>query len=298
MRIHPWVDVVYSDDPSKIGELGGELHIIDLVKTPEGWKLIRDSYRDEFTILYPYGTDFNQLQVELPEQLAAAAARDSELAKEPGLTERQSGQAGPQESVGILGVSYRDYDRSRCASYATTYTNNNVDCSTTNYNTLFVNYTYKCADCQNFVSQCVWYGFGGQNTSQAIQGHYLPMVYNVTGATNWWADKYTTGSNWTWTSVPNFESMINANWSNDKVGVQGHEGHLGLTWKGDVVSMRAYQHVFIINNIIDYDGDGRTDYNEIYVCAHTKNRKNARLSSVVPNPSDVKYLWIEIFKNP
>jgi len=45
------------------------------------------------------------------------------------------------------------------------------------------------------------------------------------------------------------------------------------------------------------DGDGQTDYNEIYVSSHTINRKNHRLSDLVPS-GNVIYVYIDTFKNP
>ncbi|MCL6451928.1 MAG: amidase domain-containing protein, partial [Acetobacteraceae bacterium] len=301
-RVRPWTDLVCADDPTRTEEQGGELHVISLVKVHGAWKLADDRYQDEMARAYPRGTDFARLQAALPGRVAELQAAQAEFRErmraDPRLAVRLSGP-GAGDGPGVTG--YRSYDRSRCASYATTYTNNNGDCSTTNYNTLFKEYASggRCVDCQNFVSQCVWYGFGGTNTSTAIQGHWLPMLYGYGADTDWWADLYSTGTNWHWTSVPDFEGMATANYFSNLTGVHGYRTtDVNYTWAGDIVSMKAYSHVFMVNAINDYDGDGLTDYNEIYVCAHTNNRKNARLSNLVPSSSDVYYLWIMTYKDP
>jgi len=148
------------------------------------------------------------------------------------------------------------------------------------------------------VSQCVWYGFDGLNTSTAIENHDLPMIDGISGATDWWCDKDGTDPNWTWTGVSYFENMIKDNYDDDKVGVQGRDGNLSYSVVGDIVSMIPYDHVFIINDIVYKDDDGLTDYNEVYLCSHTKNRRNRLLSEVVPEPTDVRYVWIVRFKDP
>jgi len=178
-----------------------------------------------------------------------------------------------------------------------TYSNDDESCSSTNYNPRFKNYASSCADCQNFVSQCVWYGFGGYDTAGAINGHMLPMIDTVDGAADWWGDSSGASSNNTWISVTAFTQMIKDNYANDRVGVQGRDGVLSSTLRGDIVSMKAYNHVFIVNDVYD-DGDGVTQYDEVYVCAHTNNLRDHLLSDRVPDPSAVKYLDIVVFKEP
>jgi len=284
VRVHPKAGVVWCSRSDRLDHMGTYLHVLSLVKTANGWKLVRDDYDDEFRCIHPYGTDWVELEDTLAERLVKYYARDAEITSRP---------LYPPD-----GEEYRTYDRSRCASYAITYTNDKGDCSTTNYNPLFANWAYKCADCQNFVSQCVWYGFGGLNRSSSIEDHDLPMIDGISGATDWWCDKDGTDPNWTWTGVSYFENMIKDNYDHDKVGVYGRDGNLSYSEVGDVVSMTTGSHVLIINDIVDEDEDNKTDYNEIYVCAHTANVRNRLLSGYIYDPTDVRYLWIVTFKNP
>jgi len=48
-------------------ETGGEVHVVRLVLTQQGWKLIEDSYDDDFRRAYPPGTDFGKLIRNLPD---------------------------------------------------------------------------------------------------------------------------------------------------------------------------------------------------------------------------------------
>jgi len=285
VRVRSRADAVWVGTPDRVDKIGGVLHVIDLVETAGGWKLIRDSYDDEFRSIHPYGTNWAELEDTLPERLAAYYAREAG-------TDRPPAPVDPGE--------YRTYDRSRCAEYATTCANDDEDCSTVSYNPLFKDRAATCADGQNFVSQCVWYGFGGLDTPSAVENHELPMIDGISGAVDWWCDEDRTcgaaTGNYTWADCADFENMIEDNYDEDNVGVQGHDGVLSLTAVGDIV--RVPGHVFIINDIVDKDADGYTDYNEIYVCAPTKNRRNKPLFKVVSDPTDVRYVWIVRFKYP
>jgi len=295
--VRPRARLAFRDTPERTDEYGTEPHQLVLARRNGRWLIQREEYSDELAPVLPCGTDFDELTRTLPGRVQAAAdygaALTHKLRNNPRAADRFGGTT---DDATIQGYIYPNRPATRW--YALQYTNNNGDCSTTNYNSLFVNYAGSCNDCQNFVSQCIWYGFGGSNTSQAINGHWLPMVDGIGGATDWWADSSTTGTNWKWTYVPGFIDMIEDNWSNDKVGVHGTQGGVSATWQGDFIAMTDESHVFIINDIIDYDGDGMTDYNEIYVSAHTYNRRNVRLSSLVSDSSRVKFMWIFKFKNP
>jgi len=48
-------------------ETGGEVHVVRLVLTQQGWKLTEDNYDDDFRRAYPPGTDFGELIRNLPD---------------------------------------------------------------------------------------------------------------------------------------------------------------------------------------------------------------------------------------
>ena len=288
--VHPWVDLTYADVPDQPDVCGGEPHRIALAHLADGWKIVSEDYEDEFALAYPRSSDFALLEDRLPEELEALKQRWTELDRTYREDPRSRHRYDSGSPVEILG--YRTYGRSSAASYGLTYTDNSGGGSTTYYNKLFVAYA---SDCQNFVSQCIWFGFGGQNNSTAINNHYLPMVYSISGATSWWADKTTSEAHWY--NVGKFKEMVEANWNSDKVGVQAHEGALADVWHGDFVVHADLSHVYIVVRINDLDGDGVTDYNEIYVSSHTNNRKDYRLASLI-SIAAVRFMYVERFKNP
>jgi hypothetical protein len=292
--VHPWVDLTYADVADQPDAYGGEQHEFTLERSAGGWKITSEVYDDEFTLSYPRGTNFAALEARLPEMWAALEARWAELAAKHRDDPRSRYRYDKDGPVSILG--YRSYDRDLASWYGKTYTDNTGGKSTTYYNKNFV-YFYG-SDCQNFVSQCIWYGFGGQNTSTAINNHYLPMVYNISGATCWWADKNgACGPPYHWAAVVAFRDMVTGNYNSDKVGVQAYEGGVSDIWPGDYIGNAGWGHVYIVVGVSDLDGDGLTDYNEIYVSAHTSNRKNYRLNLLEPVP-DVHFMYIDTFKNP
>ena len=86
--------------------------------------------------------------------------------------------------------------------------------------------------------------------------------------------------------------------NNDKVGLQATKGSCPATLRGDYIKCKTISHVYIVSQIYDYDNDGMTDFNEIYVCSHTTNHRNKRLAELWPNSAYVYFMWIMGFKNP
>lgn len=60
-------------DTSHIDQFSGQGHTMVLVRREGQWKLVDDQYEDEFTNLYPRGTDFAALQRLLAERAAQQA---------------------------------------------------------------------------------------------------------------------------------------------------------------------------------------------------------------------------------
>ncbi len=272
VEVVPWAEVSYWPLPFLAGS---EQHQVLLVRSSTGWVITDDRYSDPFLKTYPRGTDFAYL-------IRSVSARNAAV------EETQTVQ--PQGDVGVLSI--RSYNRGDACWYAETYA--------LSYNGNFKSYAGSGGDCQNFVSQSVWYGFGGINTyNPYIQNHLLPMVDNWAGATDWWADLSTATNNWV--NVGLFKDMARANYYN-LVGVQGYWGSLTLTNcncdYGDWVSTSSFSHAMIITSLPEKDGDLYHDYNEIYICGHTSNQKNVPLTLNCPTPADAKLLIIYRFLNP
>ncbi|EOD01711.1 amidase domain-containing protein [Caldisalinibacter kiritimatiensis] len=117
---------------------------------------------------------------------------------------------------------------------------------------------------------------------------------------DWWAN--TTGEvgadgkyDWNWTSTSDFRNWILNNKSQNDYGIQGISYTEPTYMKiGDYVYDPG--HVMFITKITDNDGDGYTDWDEIYISAHTNNRKNHNLKAlyggVAVPPSDFEFINI------
>lgn len=177
-------------------------------------------------------------------------------------------------------------------------THDSADCSTANYNPLFVNYASSCNDCTNYASQVVWYGFGGINDENNIQSHNLPMIQSWFGATNWYGDSYTTSA--TWSAFDNLRNMILDNYYNNKPGVHGYEVSTSGVDLGDVLfwwNGLGDKHAMVTTFINDYDHDGITQYDEIYYSGHTLNRRDRWLWAELPE-SQVHPMHINLWQSP
>jgi len=281
VEVRPWVDILGA--PIDF-EDGGELHVIKLARGPQGWLIVEDMYSDGLSESYPRGTDWAVAEKDLLLKLEAYDARAIAL-----LTPQSTGTG----QFGTLTSHYVAYNRIKASWYGKTYTNNDHGSSTTGYQYLFK--AWPGTDCQNFVSQCVWYGFGGTLGASYINGHLYPMLDGVPGTPSWWCDAYGAVPSGTWTVVPTFYDMVTSNYTNDKLGVQGTSANMQNTLNdldiGDYIvhndALTPMGHVYIVTMLYDGNADGRHSYNEIYVSAHSGNIQNHQLSAHNPDPFDL-----------
>ncbi len=246
-----------------------------------GWTVQKEDYIDEFIMSYGREIDFDLFIQGIKPSLDAVNI-------EYVISETY-------EDVEILS-SLVFLNRSRAIEYALKYSSNSS--GDDSYNKKFT--WWATTDCQNFVSQCYWNGFGGEDNQESINAHLFPMIdLQQTGIRDWWCDKYRAVSNGSWSSCSNFYNMITNNFNNDLVGLRGAEGNLGNIVKADYLYITS-GHVWFINDIIDHNGNERNDWNEIYVCAHTANRRNYRIVNTYPSgpPTNMKFMKIANMKKP
>lgn len=173
-------------------------------------------------------------------------------------------------------------DTSNFVSYAADYSSNTS--GTSSYNPNFPHHYPK--DCQNFASQCLWYGFGGVNSASYIGSKARPMV--TSGNYPWYegsSDDYSDS----WISCTNFGNYI----SNHSYG-EGLFGDIddGISKAcvGDLIQYSennntTYNHVYVVVAVSGTYGS-RTPSN-ITVCAHTTNRCNNSLADAY----HANYTW-------
>ena len=90
------------------------------------------------------------------------------------------------------------YNRNNAVAYAYTYTTSTTSDPLDFYNGNFQHFS---SDCMNFVSQCVWAGFGGNNNTTSVDNHAAPMDVSGQYAYNWFS------------SSPNNVNQHSASWS-------------------------------------------------------------------------------------
>ena len=173
-----------------------------------------------------------------------------------------------------------EYNRSAAAQYALDYSDStHTTAKTDAYNDNFPDFAP--SDCQNFVSQCVWFGLGGTNTTTAISNKNKPMM--TTTGREWFCTK--SGHSASWTVVGDFRNYI-AKEADNKIGLYGiryAKNNIENAQKGEVVqicdSSGTWYHSYIINKVTGTYGS-RT-LNDIYLCAHTSNRRNENAANVI-----------------
>lgn len=184
-------------------------------------------------------------------------------------------------SAKVVSAVTHDYNRTNAAEYALQYSDStHTNSATSAYNSKFPQFAPN--DCQNFVSQCVWAGLGGSNTSTAISNKNKPMI--TTTGRKWFcssASSYTTS----WTVVGDFRDYVvpEADGEDGIYGVRYLKGKIANAQKGDVVqicdSNGTWYHSYIISSVTGTYGS-RTLSN-INICAHTSNRRNENLANVI-----------------
>jgi len=269
---------------------GSEVHTIELVQTPDGWRLLDDVYLNENTIAYPRGYNFESRISSFQSEMESDRNNPGPKFVDPRAQEYFERE---EDDMSILGYTYISYDRSDGVWYAKTHTRDGTGCDDQDYNTNFVDFHTICKDCQNLVSQSVWYGFGGNDSTSSIENHYAPMVDNWTGATEWWADSGDYVSTWTVSST--FKNMATNNYSTG-YGVQAYETSLDYIQWGDVVRHKSTGHAMYVTVYGDTDGDGHLGLDEVKVTAHTNNREDRPLDWLYAGCDADDFNWIKIYR--
>lgn len=241
-------------------------HTISLKKKNGNLYIIKDIELSEFRKMYPIGTDFKKLVKELDKRYSDY--------KNDILNFKD-------DSVRINATydTYTDSERSVAAAYARQYTVSGGYSGTSYNNSQFLNYSLDMVDCQNFVSQCLWKGMGGIDTTTVK----YPMLANV-----WWAN--TTNSAIAWRYIPSFRTWILS--ATDK-SINASEFTVPNTIKaGDFIYTPS--HVLFVSSTYDANHDGITQYNEIRISAHTENQKEKNLSELYGSipPSNMRFMKI------
>jgi len=262
-----------------------DYHKISLIKEKGKWLIYDDVYTNEFKQAFGVGTDFNKLAINAKNDYDNFKQSNSNKT----INNVNVNLITPNSVPGDYYVDYTSSLRQAAASYALEYSDDTGSTTSySSYNNLLFNH-YNPDDCQNFVSQCIWYGLGGRSSANKD----LPMdAY-------WWGNVSSATNDWAGTSY--FYSYVTNNHANNSYGVQGIDTQVSNVITGDYVyDTSGGGHAMFISNVIDSNGNGSTDWPEIYICAHTSNRNNHNLKALYGGistpPSSFKFIKIVTFK--
>lgn len=148
-------------------------------------------------------------------------------------------------------------------------------------------------NCQNFVSQCVWAGYGGAAAGNGdIAQNITNKVRMVSGSSGWFGSNAFTGTN-AWGNVSGFWNYVTSSPSLGPKGTGYNDGGIytnldaDTLMEGRVLQLRnglnsgnsgKYQHSVIVSDNADSD-IMPTQYNKIYVCASTTDVLDVSLKS-------------------
>jgi hypothetical protein len=286
-----------------------DTHVIVLRKGKLGtWYVETDDYEDIF--VRSHGrvkpNEFDALFEEQELYWSEGRQRDAKYEQE--LRSARSAEMDEATS-GARSYNLLMLDRAKVRWYALQYTENYSDdrYRPDSYNNdvfRYATYNGANADCQNFVSQVLWYGFGGTNSHPVSTGY--PMIKDQPGHTPWWCDK--TSYSTAWVNVPGFCLMIEANHADtSKYGVCGYRTHNNSPAAlliGDVVidikqgEWGTAGHALIITNILDHAPYGSQGIEDIYVSAHNANHKDRLLALVYTSQDKLRYAYITFLRKP
>ncbi len=299
----PSTNIIHADTPERMDSMPWTLNFLSLFQRDGCWYVFTDTTDDEWHLLNPPNTDFANKILSLPEEFRLFQKNDKALAEKLKADPRTSWRFEDKRTQSaFLPLGYRRFDKYLCSYYANIWSSNEPGAGS--YNPLFIvarDLSGNEADCQNFVSQCLWYGYGGINESGPIENHDLPMIDDNVPARTWWCNSSGTGTylnNYCWTSVASFHWMATKNYSENTVGLRTTRGTISATLVGDYIKFRTISHVYIISRIVDYNMNNMTDFNEIYICSHTTNHRDRRLSDLLSYPPPIYYMWNMGFLDP
>ncbi|MEA4955807.1 hypothetical protein SDC9_51419 [bioreactor metagenome] len=272
----------------------GTNYVVDLINVGGKWLVADVNSDDEFDIVYKsIGFDLNTAiqNYNNLKQEREANSEGSEAVKE------DSDEKNHRSIDSILTTTNLSYNRNNVVAYAFTYTTQEGN-TNPNYNGVPYynpNFVYYSANCMNFASQCVWAGFGGDNTTTSIDGHIAPMDDEGASDSYKWCGKYSSNGIKTasWTSCSNFRTYVNNSSGQTGEGLQASIVDVSTSQNftqvpsyssnllGSVLHVKGYDsngnpvnygHAIVVTQV---DGPDRDD---VYVCSNTRMAKHYLLA--------------------
>lgn len=183
------------------------------------------------------------------------------------------------------------YNPANATAYAFTYTTSISNNTATDfYNDNFANQDPNGGDCMNFVSQCIWAGFGGSNVAYAINNQLSPM--DTVGNYVWYGTGDDNVRSSSWISCSAFRTY-QKNQPADEVGLHTVKYNIDSGASFSAISNYAsilpgsllhvnssssdYSHAIIVTDVY---GPERSN---VYFCGHNSMRKYVKVGDRHPN---------------
>lgn len=174
----------------------------------------------------------------------------------------------------------RGYNRTNATAYAYTYTTSTYNDVSSGNNRVFCNDNFKyhsSGNCQNFVSQCVWAGFGGCDSLSMTGSQKFPMN------TRWYSDKNEDDYSASWSGTISFNNYIASSdceiISTTKTVNEDFSGTSLSQLVGSVLHVNpnesGYRHAIIITGATGYE------FSEVSFCGNSPMRKGVILADDV-----------------
>jgi hypothetical protein len=250
-------------------------------------------YTDDFKFAYGSNTDFDALVKDLKTRKdnydKQVKSDHQALLASGGMTAMAMPVATRPGDATHL---YTSTERNNAITYAKKWTSEGSGNSTTPYNNAqFKNYSPD--DCQNYVSQAIWYGFAKTKlASPQSSTKDFPM------SGTWWADTSNTATTWNWTGTSYFHDWITSNQSTSNYGIQGSSSTTPTGIQvGDYIYVPG--HVMFVSKVTDSNANGIVEWSEIYVSAHTNNHLDYNLKTLYGTstpPANMEFMSIYGYK--
>ncbi len=273
--VHIYTYITFKYEQNAEESAFGDNYMVYLLKVQDQW-LIADVQAEE---LIAYGlTDLNETYAEriaeFDEMLAAQRLEKAEV---------QESIISPQAVPTSCDVTY---NVNNAIAYAYTYTTSSYNDIKQGNNSAFLNSVFndfsEYGNCQNFVSQCLWAGLGGNDeaksleyiSNQAVQ-HHFPMN------NSWYDTLNDAGHAGSWTGVNDFYAYVTGNncemvtthtFSQDSFGQIPVNDLRGAVLNVNPKDNGGFKHAVLITKAI-----GRS-YGDVEICGNSPMRKAARLS--------------------
>lgn len=274
VNVYEALNYQYSDCEEPSYE--GQDYSVTLVKVDGKW-VVAEVLSDDMFFSDYYGTDFD-LTAVLQDYDAAWNAREESVVE-------------VQDFVGVeplATTSNISYQKDNAINYALTFSSSYDDGTYTKPDASNPNFSWiSGGNCMNFVSQCIWAGFGGSNSKTDIQNFY-GMDREGTATNQWYSNGSGTRSA-SWVGTLSWKKYID-NQVNGAVGINAGKAVIAYnentfpysaeTLKGAMLLMKGsteeYGHAVFING-----ATGKTR-DQVYITANNQNWKNKKLSEVAP----------------